>query len=92
MAILSIFCTLPLGHRISRESTLAASPRPIVTGSSDCDAARSYRRTLRERQENEATNLARLTGWSVNDVRRKMNLVSNDNPSADKKWWQSIWQ
>ena len=62
------------------------------TGSSDCDAAKNYRRTLRERQEREATNLARLTGWSVNDVRRKMNLVSNDTPSADKKWWQSIWQ
>jgi hypothetical protein len=62
------------------------------TGSSDCDAARNYRRTLRERQEREATNLARLTGWSVNDVRRKMNLVSNDTPSADKRWWEKIWQ
>ena len=62
------------------------------TGSSNCDAARSYRSSLRERQEHEATNLARLTGWSVNDVRRKMNLVSTNNPSDDKKWWQSIWQ
>jgi len=62
------------------------------TGSSDCDAARSYRSSLRERQEREATNLVTLTGWSVNDVRRKMNLVSTNSPSDDKKWWQSIWR
>jgi hypothetical protein len=61
-------------------------------GSSDCEAARNYKRTLRERQELEATNLARLTGWNVNDVRRKMNLVSTDTPPTEKKWWQTIWQ
>jgi hypothetical protein len=62
------------------------------TGSSDCDAARNYRKSLRERQEREATNLARLTGWNVNDVRKKMNLVSIETPAAEKKWWQTIWQ
>ncbi|HEX9501495.1 MAG TPA: DUF2330 domain-containing protein [Thermoanaerobaculia bacterium] len=63
------------------------------TGSSDCEAARNYKRTLRDRQEREATDLARLTGWNVDDVRKKMNLVSNDTPSGDKKkWWQAIWQ
>ena len=63
------------------------------TGSSDCDAARNYRKSLRERQEREATNLAQLTGWNVNDVRRKMNLVSNEtSPATEKKWWQTIWQ
>src|SRR6202011_738712 len=35
------------------------------TGSSGCDAARNYRRDLRERQEHEARNLASLTGWNV---------------------------
>ncbi|HEY8181902.1 MAG TPA: DUF2330 domain-containing protein, partial [Thermoanaerobaculia bacterium] len=59
------------------------------TGSSDCDAARSYKKSLRERQEREATNLARLTGWKVNDVRKKMNLVLRE---TEKKWWQTIWQ
>lgn len=59
------------------------------TGSSDCDAARSYRRTLRERQEREARNLAQLTGWKIDDVRKKMNLVSND-PQREKKWWE-LW-
>jgi hypothetical protein len=58
-------------------------------GSADCEAARNYRRSLRERHEREAENLARLTGWRVEDVRKKMNLVSEDRP---KKWWETIWQ
>jgi len=57
------------------------------TGGSDCDAARTYRRTLRERMEKEARNLASLTGWSINDVRKKMNLVSYEEP-REKKWWE----
>ena len=58
------------------------------TGSADeCDAARAYRRGLRERQEKEARNLSSLTGWSVNDVRKKMNLASSEVP-GDKKWWE----
>jgi hypothetical protein len=58
-------------------------------GGSDCEAARNYRRTLRERQEREARNLANLTGWNINDVRKKMNLASNE-PSREKKWWE-LW-
>ena len=58
------------------------------TGSGDeCDAARAYRRGLRERQEKEAHNLSQLTGWSINDVRRKMNLASNE-VTGEKKWWE----
>ena len=33
----SIFCRVPLGQRISSESNFVASPRPMVTGSSDCE-------------------------------------------------------
>ena len=58
------------------------------TGSGDeCDAASAYRRGLREREEKEARNLSSLTGWSINDVRKKMNLASND-VQRDKKWWE----
>jgi hypothetical protein len=60
-------------------------------GSSDCEAASNYKQSLRERQEREARNLASLTGWSVEDVRRKMHLASNDT-TGEKKWWQTIWQ
>ena len=59
-------------------------------GSSQCDAAVSYRRDLRERQEREAQNLASLTGWNVNDVKKRMNLVSNEDHAG--KWWESIWK
>ena len=57
------------------------------TGDSQCDAAQQYRRNLRDRQEQEARNLASLTGWNINDVRRKMNLASTSAP-RDKKWWE----
>ena len=58
------------------------------TGTADCDAARAYRRSLRERQEREARNLAQLTGWDLEDVRSKMNLARNE---GEKKWWETIW-
>ena len=56
-------------------------------GGSDCEAARDYRRTLREREEKEARNLASLTGWDVSDVRKRMNLASGET-SHEKKWWE----
>ncbi len=59
------------------------------TGNADCPTAEAYRKTLRERQEREASNLASLTGWDVNDVRRKMNLTA-EGP-REKKWWETIW-
>ena len=42
------------------------------TGEASCDAARSYRDGIGRRYELEAQNLATLTGWDVNDIRRKM--------------------
>ncbi len=57
------------------------------TGNSDCEAARDYRHSLRERQEKEARNLASLTGWSLSEVRSKMNLASTEG-SREKKWWE----
>jgi hypothetical protein len=55
-----------------------------------CDAADGYRRELRERQEHEAQNVAELTGWNVDDMRKKMHLTSNIAP-VEKKWWEKIW-
>jgi hypothetical protein len=56
------------------------------TGSAQCEAADRYRMELRERQEQEARNLVTLTGWSVSDIRKRMNLAS-----AERKWWETIW-
>jgi hypothetical protein len=37
-------------------------------------------------------NLARLTGWKINDIRREAKLVSLPPASDDKKtWWEKIW-
>jgi hypothetical protein len=58
-------------------------------GDTRCDGLAAYRRSVRERQEKEATNLARLTGWDIGSIRRKMNLADGSvKPSKEKKWWE----
>jgi hypothetical protein len=61
------------------------------TGSSDCPAAREYQRQLRNRREREAINLSHLTGWSISEVRKKMNIASltAEPDKKAKKWWES---
>lgn len=57
-----------------------------------CEAAKTYFKQLAERHEQEAKTLAELTGWSVADIRKKMNL--DDAPKtggADNQWWGKIW-
>lgn len=42
-------------------------------GSPDaCPAARDYFRTLAQRQEHEAQSLAKLTGWDISDIRKRI--------------------
>ncbi|HKO55261.1 MAG TPA: DUF2330 domain-containing protein [Thermoanaerobaculia bacterium] len=55
------------------------------TGKGECDEAKSYPAQLRDRNEREAKNLAELTGWKVDDIRKTMNLAGD---SGEKKWWQ----
>jgi hypothetical protein len=52
-----------------------------------CDGAKSYYQSVRERQEQEAQNLARLTGWNINNIRQKIDFVKLD----DVSWWQKFW-
>ena len=59
-------------------------------GSTECDAARTYQRDLHDRQELEAKNLTRLTGWELDDVRKRMHLASSQNPEEGRQWW-SLW-
>ena len=59
-------------------------------GSSDCPAAQEYRKALRERHEKEATTLAALTGWDLDDIRDKMKL--DDDPPVEPKWYQKLWK
>jgi hypothetical protein len=62
---------------------------PAQTG--QCDAAIAYRRELHQRQEHEAQNVAELTGWNVDDMRRRMHLDTVSATPAEKKWWEKIW-
>ena len=63
-------------------------------GWGSCPQAIEYRRGLRARQEQEGTTLASLTGWSLNEIRRKMDLpVDGGEPQgSEPKWWQKIWK
>jgi hypothetical protein len=57
----------------------------------NCDAAAVYRRELRKRQEHEAKNVAELTGWDLDEMRRKMHLNVAVVTPPEKKWWEKIW-
>ncbi len=54
-----------------------------------CDAAREYRQGLQRRAERDAQTLAALTGWSLDDIRRKMGPVSWK--PDDRTWWEKVW-
>ena len=61
-------------------------------GVAACEAAATYRRELFRRWDGEARTLALLTGWSLDDVRRRMNLkVGVAAAPAAQSWWQQLW-
>ena len=62
------------------------------TGGDSCRAADDYRRSLRRRQEGEAQRLASLTGWSHQEIRRRMGLhraAGGETPEVP--WWKKLW-
>ena len=59
-------------------------------GSSDeCPAARSYFDELGRRRERAASTLASLTGWRIDEIRKKMALGTMRNDDA---WWKRLWK
>ena len=56
-------------------------------GDMTCSAASNYQQEVIKRQEREAQNLARLTGWDINDIRNKITFVQPQTVP----WWRSIW-
>ncbi len=52
----------------------------------DCDAANSYYQSVRERQDQEAITLSRLTGWNIDDIRKKIDFIDFE----DVPWWRNI--
>ncbi|MEO0455873.1 MAG: DUF2330 domain-containing protein [Cyanobacteria bacterium P01_A01_bin.114] len=68
-------------------------------GPADCPAGQDYRRQLPQRFEQEAQTLARLTGWDINEIRRKLPTLERlrREPSMPRSgaeqggpWWQSL--
>jgi hypothetical protein len=56
------------------------------TGEDACTGAAQYRSGLPQRFEQEAQNLASLTGWDLTDIRRQMRIGEPVLP-----WWRRIW-
>jgi hypothetical protein len=59
-------------------------------GPSECSAMDDYRDRLRDRRTKEAETLASLTGWSMQDIRKKMGPDGADvkNP---RPWYRRLW-
>jgi hypothetical protein len=65
------------------------------TGKDTCEEARVYRRELPKRMDQQAVNLASLTGWDIDKIRGRMNLKKASGPAAteaDEPWWKSLWK
>jgi len=60
-------------------------------GADTCPAASAYNRSLVDRKEQEAQRLASLTGWNVNDVRKKAGLGAGPAPQP-AQWWEKLWK
>lgn len=56
-------------------------------GETTCREGRAYVRSLPRRFEQEAQTLARLTGWNIQDIRRKLPKVQ----AQVVPWWEWVW-
>lgn len=61
--------------------------RHPFTGESNCPATREYKRSLPQRFEQESQTLAKLTGWNIQDIRKKNNFPQIE----PEPWWRSLW-
>jgi hypothetical protein len=61
------------------------------TGEMDCKEGEAYPGRLWKRQQDEAKNLAALTGWGEADIKKKMNLADKPPKGSGKAWYQKLW-
>jgi hypothetical protein len=57
------------------------------TGKLTCDAGKQYQELVQERQDNEISNLAELTGWEMEAIRDRLNSVE----AEPLPWWENLW-
>lgn len=60
------------------------------SGETECRAAENYWKSVRNRQEREATTLAELTGWEMAAIRAKIDFV-DAGKAQGRKWWERLW-
>ncbi len=64
---------------------------PWVGSPDDCGMALTYFEELEQRREDEAHNLADLTGWKLWEIRQKYGLGDKSgSDAADENWWESV--
>jgi hypothetical protein len=61
-------------------------------GTGQCSEAELYQNDLGRRQEREAETLASLTGWRIDEIRKKANIAPAGRPVTPGKWWRQIWK
>ena len=67
------------------------------TGDTGCRAGEAYLRTLPERFEQEAAQLAALTAWPIGEIRAKMAAGGQSFPvplplQDEEPWWKTLWK
>jgi len=62
--------------------------RHPFTGEIKCAAGKEYRASLSRRLAQEYQTLAKLTGWKIDDIRKKA-TVTFEQPSF---WWRNLWR
>jgi hypothetical protein len=60
-------------------------------GEMSCSEAEPYLKGVWQRQKQEAKTLAELTGWSVADVEKKMELPTQAPTPQKKPWYKKLW-
>lgn len=58
-------------------------------GKASCDIS-TYEAAVRERQEREAQELASLTGWDIEEIRKKIPFPDDTEPKPSP-WWKRLW-
>ncbi len=61
------------------------------TGTISCSEKNRYQRMVRDRQEREIQNLARLTNWDIREIRKKA-VLTQYKPANDRPFWEQIWK
>jgi hypothetical protein len=63
-------------------------------GQADCPEAVRYFEQLATREEQQAQNLARVTGWDITKIRAAMGNPGNgaSKYKPEDKWWKKIWK